>query len=159
MRLLVTLPVLFRYRLRVEDDDGGGGGGRLTYPSDGVSCLLGVAELTLLALRWRCRASACSNARRLEALSDVADEGLRCLLRLLSRDTGGLNAADVGASLMASVDSTSGTVDRRSGVRMMESRWATGSLLLACLVGDTAIVLSIFGGWVTASGGESRADC
>lgn len=58
MRLLVTLPVLFRYRLRLDDDIGSG---RLTYPSDGVSCLL-VAGLKLLALRSRCRASACSKA-------------------------------------------------------------------------------------------------
>lgn len=114
-----------------------GGLERLTYPSVGVGCRL-CGRLALLFCRLRLAlpcllialSSACSTIRRLLALSEAwdvtLDVRLWLLLRLLKRDTGGLRTVlDVVVVALpkpaaSSTDATSGTVERRSGVRMME---------------------------------------
>lgn len=136
------------------DGGGGGGGDAATYPSCGVGCrllepLLPPGPTTLLPrLFARESSSACSTARRLLALSEEAR------LRLLRREMGGLRTMRgwewEGASLMASVELTSGTVERRSGVLRMERSWAGDwvcwSRVCLFLVGLTAMVRSMGGG-------------
>lgn len=141
------------------DDEGGGA---RTYPSCGVGCRLWLDEapalLARLALLRREAASACSRAWRWAALAEAAEEERRAVrLRLLRRETGGLRVwwegAAVFGSAKASVEMTSGTVERRSGVLRMERRGAGdwGACLL--LVGLTAMVRSMGGGaWVVVGG-------
>lgn len=134
------------------------GGAGATYPSCGVGCRLFEPLLppALLALLRRESSSACSTARRLAALllSEVTEGVRRERERewLLRREMGGLSADGCGwMSFMASVELTSGTVERRSGVLRMERSWAGDwdwAWVRLCLsfVGLTAMVRSMGGG-------------
>jgi len=164
-----------RLRFRPEEEDNLGAE-RLTYPSDVVDTANGAGtgsrlcralllssppSLLLAALFRLCTSSACSTARRFAALSanapvDDEEEALRCAppppppLRLLSRETGASSAAArVCEELVASAETSSGTVDKRSGVRIMELRSliTLGDCALAPrFVGLTAMVRSIVSG-------------
>ncbi len=129
-----------------------------TYPSGGVACRLVElpALLLLLALPARCNASASSARRRLLALSEIAEELRRCWLRLLSLDTG-RDVALSACPFSSGMDSTSNTVDSRSGVRSIDLSWLGDWLVPGCCGGLTAIVRSIRGGCGTGSAGASIA--